>query len=77
MLNKLSGMKEEDKDKIRKPIVKELQNLFKKFGQDEVMYTLRWYSARKAAEATRKRQISKLKKEIASIKNGKIPSPYC
>lgn len=73
MLNEIRGMKRKDKEKMRKPIIKELEKLFKKYGASEVSYTLRWYFLRQSAKVSRENKIEVLKKEIEEIKKGKNP----
>ena len=70
---KITGMTYKDKEKLRKPILKDMKKLMSKYGVEETAYTLRWYLARESAKKTRKDKIAKLKQEIVEIEKGKSP----
>ncbi len=69
----ISNMKAKDKEKLRKPILKEFFKLQKKFGHEEVRYTFNWWNVREMAKTRRQKKISELKKEIGEIEGGKLP----
>ena len=73
---KITGMSNKDKEKMRQPILNEIKKLVNKFGLEQVAYTIRWYVSRESAKISRKRKILELKKQIKEIDKGKNPA-YC
>lgn len=69
----MTNLKEKDKEKIRKPILKELDKLGKKYGVEKVGYTFNWWNRIQVAKRSREKEIKKLEAELEGIKKGKIP----
>lgn len=73
MENKISGMTNKQKEVFRKPILKEIQKLIKKYGENRVKYSCNWFFTKLSGRRKREKQIRKLKKEIDDLKKGKNP----
>ena len=75
-INKVTGMNEKQKEVFRKPIVKEIQKLVKKFGEERVKYSCNWFFIRVSARRSREKKVKELRKQISSLKKGKMPDYY-